>query len=235
MAKVLLIFEDYTELALTEVYLKRVGFDVMGISNEMGITEKVLTFNPDVIVAFGKGPKVSSFSVGQKLRENFRFGGKAVIVVPKDLRPNPDQLMKMKVDAMLEAPIVPEKLIQILCRMTGLSSELYLDKFQKARLKDPELQQKLTMVTGSAAAGSESAGAPLAGPNSSSKVAIDDKGRVEKYSQYIQNISIDVQETTHRREEIREKQKELKKGWDFNLLDEIDRLKRQFAEALFKK
>ena len=32
MKKILLLIEDYSELSTTEVYLKKVGFDVVGIS-----------------------------------------------------------------------------------------------------------------------------------------------------------------------------------------------------------
>ena len=101
MVKVLLVYDDFNELTLTESYLKKIGFDVVGISNEILINDQILSFNPEILVVHGKNMKVSSFSVGQKLKDYGRYHGKAVIVVPKGMRPSPSEMIKMKMDAMI--------------------------------------------------------------------------------------------------------------------------------------
>ena len=59
MVKVLLVYEDFNELTLTESCLKKVGFDVVGISNELLVSDQLLAFYPDIVVAHGKNGKVS--------------------------------------------------------------------------------------------------------------------------------------------------------------------------------
>ncbi len=270
MIKVLLAYEDFNELTLTESYLKRVGFDIVGISNEVLIQDQILSFNPEVIVAFGKNQKVSSFSVGQKLKDNHRYHGRVVIIVPKDVRPTASDMLKMKMDAIMEAPFAPEKLIQVLCRLCGHSADPFLEKLSKARLNDPNFAKKLqslphapvlnsSYVTGggstpqsssvsqSKLTGSGVAGEMISGnPNSEtffppvvekSDERFKDPQRQAKYAEFIKQSPSEVviSKSSHTRHEIREKQKELEKGWDYQQLDTIDDKKRKFAEALFKK
>lgn len=216
MVKVLLVYEDFSELTLTQTYLKKIGFDVVGISNEILIHDQILSFNPDIIVANGKNMKVSSFSVGTKLKDSGKYQGKVILVVTKGVRPAAHEMIKMKMDGLIETPVEPEKLIQILCRLSGLAFDIVLDKLHKARLSDPELS-KLVMVTGSP------------------KPPLDDKARMSRYQDLVKDVHIDVQQTSHSRKEMKDKLKDLKKDWDYEQLEEQDELRRQFAEALFKK
>jgi len=231
MVKVLLAYEDYNELTLTESYLKKVGFDVVGISNELLIQDQILAFHPDVIVAHGKNVKVSSFSVGQKLKENHKFTGKVVIVVPQGIRPTPEEIIRMKMDAVIEAPVNPERLIQVLARMGRVDSAPLLEKFHRARMNDPELE-RIMMISKT----NEEAAIPAGAPTSAKIfIPIQDTARAKKYSNLIKSTKIDSTVTTFDRKDVREKQKDLKKDWDFDQMEEIDQRRRDFAEALFKK
>ncbi len=228
MVKVLLVYEDFNELTLTESYLKKVGFDVVGISNEILVHDQILSFNPDVIVANGKNPKVSSLSIGQKMKDNQRYQGKVVIVLPKDVRPSPQDLLRIRMDGIIESPVNPEKLIQVLCRLTGQPADSHLEKFHKARLSDPELK-RLIMVTSTQPAPAS------VSPLSNTGVAIDDPQRMSKYKKFTDGVDIDVKHSTHQRQDLKEKQKDLKKNWNFDELEDQDRLRQEFAQALFKK
>ncbi len=220
MLRVLLVFDDYTELALTETYLKKIGFDVVSVMNEIGIQEKILSFNPEAMVVSGKSAKVSSFSLGKRLKENLRYEGKVVLIVPKNVRPDPSELMRMKMDALMEAPIQPERLLQILGKYSGHSPDFLIDKLNKAVLSDPDLKQKLTMVTGKI----------------SSKEPVK-SARAKRYDKLVAEAKaeIDPRHTNFERQDLKKRQSEMKKDWDFSSLEEIDQLKRQFASALFKK
>ena len=243
MVKILLVYEDFNELTLTETYLKKVGFDVVGISNEVLLHDQLLSFNPDIIVANGKNARVSSFSIGQKMKDNHRYHGKVVIIVPKDVRPTPQDVLRMKMDGIIETPVHPEKLIQVLCRLGNQPAAGYLEKFQKARLSDPELNKRLVMVTGSVApmpttapAGSvPSAAASNSSTAAGSRISIDDPQRMAKYKKFTAGVEIDLAHSTHQRQDLKEKQKDLKKNWNFDALEDQDELRKKFAEALFKK
>lgn len=235
MIKVLLAFEDFNELTLTESYLKRVGFDVVGISNEILLQDHLLAFNPDIVVANGKNSRVSSFSIGQKMKENHRYQGKVVIVVPKDVRPEPQEIIKMKMDGIIEAPLMADKLIQVLCRLANQDPQGYLDKLQKSKFNAPEVERRF-MVSGLLPGEVPPEGTMVnSSPAFPSQVPLQDSERIKKYERFTQGIQFDIKQSTHSRADLREKQKELKKDWNFDELEDQDELKRQFAEALFKK
>lgn len=231
MVKVLLVYEDYNELTLVETYLKKIGFDVLGISSEFLIHDQILSFNPEILVVHGRSQKVSSFSVGQKLKEHGRYHGKVVIIVPHGVRPAPGEMIKLKMDALAEAPVDPENLIQILCRMAGIAAEPFLEKLRKARLSDPELNKKMIPFTKITKESSKSA----ANAQVRVRIPIADAARMERYQELIKDVHIDPKTTSHHRQEIKEAQKELKQDWNFEQLEKQDELKRQFAAALFKK
>jgi DNA-binding response OmpR family regulator len=218
--RVLLVFEDFNELSLTETYLKKVGFDVEGITNEARIYDHILSFNPQVMVVFGNSTKVSSVSVGQKLKENLRYNGKSVIIMPNGLRPRVSEMIKIKTDAIMESPFEPEKLIQTLAKLGGFDSAPLIDKFHKARMSDPELQERLALAK-QATIGQTT--------------VVSEKRRSERYKKFIEGVELDPKTTTHGKKEVSEAQNKLKKDWDFDKLEEQDELKRQFAKALFRK
>ena len=226
MLRVLLVYEDFQDLGITETYLKKVGFDVLSLMNEMAIQENILSFNPEVIIANGKSAKVSTLSVGRKLKDTLRYDGKVILIIPKTVRPQPGELMRVKMDAVMEAPVNAEKMLQTLAKFAGISSEALLEKLRKARLSDPELNKNLMVVSSNPK--------PSPGPNRPAG-EFADPVRAKKYAQIISETPVDPQATSFDRNELKIRQAELKKTWDYDNLEEIDKLKRQFASALFKK
>jgi hypothetical protein len=222
MKKILLVFEDYSDLTATEVYLKKVGFDVIGVSNELLISEQIITFRPDVVVGSGKSHRVNSLSIGQRLKESSKFTGKSVIIFPQSYKPNNSDLAKMKIDAVLEEPVHPHKLIQTLAKLCQIPHEPLLDKFKRATASDPVFKEKMSAMAGKV-------GIPIeeATPAKTTKE--------DKYSKFVQGLNMDVHSTTFSRNDVKSRQSELKKDWDFKELEQIDALKREFVDALFKK
>lgn len=235
MKKILLVFEDYSELTSTEVYLKKIGFDVIGISNEMIISEQLLTFNPDILVAFGKGQRVNTLNIGIKMKDQRKFHGKVVLIMPPGFRPSPQDIIKLRMDAALEAPIDPMRLIQTLAKLGKLDTVTLTEKLRKATLTDPLLRQKLNLSKISEI-GSDSTwvkdGETESGSLTDSK---SDTQIASKYDKFIKGEKIDVATTSFNKSKVKEAQNELKKSWNFEELHELDQLKREFAEALFKK
>lgn len=60
MKKVLLCYEDFSEMTQVQTILKKIGFDVMVSSSEFSLPEQVLSFRPDLVIGCGKGTKVST-------------------------------------------------------------------------------------------------------------------------------------------------------------------------------
>lgn len=222
MKKILLVFEDYNELTNTEVYLKRVGFDVIGIGNENKMADQILAFNPDIVVACGKGSLVSSLSVGQKLRENHKYHGKSVLIFAEGHRPGPQDILKVRMDLLLDFPVEPVRMLRVLAKLGSLDGDGLVEKFKKAVLTDPALREKYQ------------APEPRVKPEPA-KTVMDDHERVQRYKKFLSDSPADLKATTFNKQDIKNRQKELKKDWDFDQLEEIDKLKREFVNALFKK
>lgn len=218
MKKVLLVFDDYAELSTTEVYLKRVGFDVVGISNELKLSDQLLAFNPDIVLVNGRSSRVSSISVGAKLKDNLRFHGRVIIALPKGIRPSPQELGRIKMDLTLEAPLNPIQVIQSLAKLGGMDVIGLVEKFKKATLSDPVLKEKFRQLS--------IGEAREFGP---------DRKRIERYQDLIGHEKIDTQYSTFSKNEVKERQDAMQKDWNKEELEELDRLKRDFVDALFKK
>ena len=136
MTKVLLIFEDYIELNTSQFTLKKVGFDCLGISTEFGTSEKVISFNPDIVIASGKGTKVSTIGVGRRLKDMPRWTGKTVLIFPAGSKPKPEELMKIRMDVVLEAPVENVRLIQVLAKLTNQDDQILIEKLIKSMAQE---------------------------------------------------------------------------------------------------
>lgn len=157
MSKVLLCYEDFSELMTTQTVLKKVGFDVMPISSEFGLTQQVLQFNPDIVVGYGKGPKVSTIGVGRRLKEMPRWTGSVVLVFAPGMKPAPSDLARIRMDMALEAPLEVTRLIQVLANFTNQDPHALIERMMKSAAQEmASLQSKAAakddsvFVTGSA-------------------------------------------------------------------------------------
>lgn len=136
MNKILLVYEDYADLMSAESALKRAGFDVVGLSSEYAVAEQVLAFNPDLIVASGRGGKVSSLGVGKRLKEMTRWLGKVVLIFPAKFKPDPQDLIRIRVDMVLEAPVSPVRLVLVVGKSLGHEETVLLDRLNKVMNTD---------------------------------------------------------------------------------------------------
>ncbi len=146
MSKILLIYDDYTELNAVQFTLKKVGFDCLGISTEFGTTEKVISFNPDIVVASGRGPKVTTVGVGRRLKDMPRWTGKAVLIFPQGNKPKPEDLMKIRMDVVLEAPIETVRLIQVLAKLTNQDDQVLIEKLIKTMAQESTAKENTFIV-----------------------------------------------------------------------------------------
>lgn len=132
MNKILLVYEDYADLMEVEATLKKVGFDVIGLSSEYAIAEQMLAFNPDLVVGAGRGGKVNSLGVGKRLKEMTRWQGKSVLIFPANFKPNPQDLIRIRVDMILEAPVPPLRLVQVIGKILGHDEAVLLERLNKS-------------------------------------------------------------------------------------------------------
>lgn len=168
MNKILLVYEDYPDLMTMETTLKKVGFDVIGLTNEVSVPEHILSFNPDLVIASGKGPKVSSLNVGKKLKEMSRWAGKSVLVLPAGVKPQTEDFLKIRMDLLLDNPLQPYRAIQVIAKLLNRDEASLLERLQqfvggdgtasavgsqKSSLSSPSVEEPI-FVTGKVSEGS---------------------------------------------------------------------------------
>ncbi len=217
--KILLVYDDYAEMIRVQSDLMKIGFDVMGIMNEALLPDQLVSFNADLVMTLGTAGKVSAPSVAQKLRENARFNGKVFILLSNSQRLTGEELSRIRMDAVLEFPAPMSKMISVIARLLGLDEKVLLEKLLRLKVesRSPEVSRAALVPVSTAAA---------------QPVRRDRAARLEAA---MRSITIDPQQTTFDRKEIKERQENLKKDWDFKRLANLDELKRGFASALFKK
>lgn len=174
MGKILLVFEDYTELMTMESTLKKVGFDVIGLTSEYSLSEQLIAFNPDVVVGYGHGGKVSSLGVGRRLKEATRWQGQSVLVFKAQQKPEPQDLLKVRSDLFLEAPITPRLMLQVLAKLLRLDEVILKEKMD--RLGAIEAQQKNVQVSEKGRGGAASSDSVFVGGGDGQGTPDEDSG-----------------------------------------------------------
>jgi hypothetical protein len=131
MLRILLAYDNFQELTSVELMLKKIGFDVLGITSEFSIAEQLLSFNPQIVIALGKSPKLSTTGVGKRLRESMRWEGQSILIFYPNTKPQASDILRMQMDVGLESPVEPTRLVQVIAQLAGLDSHQLLDKLIK--------------------------------------------------------------------------------------------------------
>lgn len=147
MNKILLVYDDYTELMNAETSLKKIGFDVIGLTNEYSLAEQVLSFNPDAVVGFGAGSKVNSSSIGKKLKEMGRWQGKVILIYDPRSKPDAPLLIRVRADIVLETPVPPVRLVQVLAKLLKFDEATLIEKLNKV-MQSEATRSDVVMVPG---------------------------------------------------------------------------------------
>jgi hypothetical protein len=137
-SKILLVYEEYSEMMVAQNTLLKVGYDVLGISTEYTVGENVLSFNPDVVVGSGRNGKVTTLGVGRRMREMTRWQGKCILIFPAGYKPNPQDFAKIRGDILLEAPIPAVRLLQVIAQLVGDDEVMLLDRLGKQSMEAPD-------------------------------------------------------------------------------------------------
>lgn len=219
--RILLLIDDFNENRRIEGILRKVGFDVIGIVTDTSLHEQILAFGPDIVVAAGNTAKLSALGVATKLKEHRTFHGQVIIAFPPGQKITSQDLLRARVDRILDAPFRPEALIQAIAQLLRMDGSSLVEKFKKFNFEDNEKPVDLKIVRGKV-------------PTESIEI-VKDLTRQERYQRILKQTHIDKNATTFSKNSVREQWNEVKKGWSANLMDDLKRLKLEFAKALFRK
>lgn len=150
MIKILLVYENYNNLISVETSLKKIGFDVLGITNEYSLSEKILSFNPDLILASGEATgKVKTQTIGEKLREITRWQGKVILVFSENQDPTPEDLIRVRADQVLVEPVAIPTLLTTIAMLMRLDARVLLERLMRYSQGLPEADNSTQMTKSS--------------------------------------------------------------------------------------
>lgn len=221
--RILVMIDDFNENRKVEAILRKVGFDVVGLVTESSLNEQILAFGPEVIVTSGQGPKLSAISIASKLKEHRTFHGQVILGFPSGTKITSQDLLRARVDRILDAPFRPEALIQAVAQLLKMDGTQLIDRLQKLHLPedDGKRDHELQIVKGK--------------HDSEPIEIVRNMTREERYRRIAKNTDIDKQSTTFSKNSVRDHWKEVKKSWNENAIDNMKRLKMEFAKALFSR
>lgn len=142
MHRILLVIEDYRELVEVQTFLKKVGFDVIGIQKDSTIKKKAIEFAPEIIFIEAQKEKISGLTIDTKIKRYKGFP-KVILIFEKNNTKSINDLTKSILDGVIEKPINPETVLNICAKMLNLDSDSLIKKYQRLNvLKESETKLK---------------------------------------------------------------------------------------------
>lgn len=253
MDRVLIIIDNIQFSSHLANTLRKVGYDTESIQNEFNLAERVLAFNPDIIIVRGATARLSSLNVGKKLKDSIKFKGK-VILIFHDGEPNESQLETVKSDFNLLEPasalrittevlnLEPGDQAQLRDRLFKLADDdlffkteelTYLRKFSITIEEEIAKVKSLPHVVSISEfhhVKSKLKNELKDGENSA-------KIKIEKYNDQINKIDVDLKKGLSKRY-TKSENKVNRKVWnisDHTEASDLDQLRKEFTNELFKK
>jgi CheY-like chemotaxis protein len=236
MRRVLLVLEDYNELLFLETLLKKLGFDVESIRNEVSLSEKIMGFAPDLIVATGDGHKINGTRVAQKIKK--RVGQTRLLLIFPRQKLQQGATETFAADGVIESPLNPRSIITSICQLTGVSPDSIMIKFEKLPIaQDYPAGEGIQIIGSRMAAPKKSSATASAAAQAPANAHVTGKSaaqstRAERYAAILKDAP-QSKINGFKHEFIQDEIAEIRK--DEQKWKAIDEERKAFVVALFKK
>ncbi len=253
MDRVLLVIDNVQFSSHLENTLRKLGYVTDALQNEYNLTERVLSFNPDIIVARGTSHRLSTMNVGKRLKDNFKFMGQVILVFTPENAPDENQINTIKANVILQEPASALKIaISVLNLETvekvGMREKLYKMVQEDAVFRNEEqsylvqhgrsIDEELQTVRGSFESASDDLTAVrLKVQNELHGYAVRQTAKIETYNQHIDKINMDLKKGLSKRK-TKQENRANRKEWDIPASKEaqdLDQARKEFTTELFKK
>lgn len=246
MLRVLLVIEDYNELVYLQALLMKLGFDIDGVQSHKKTGEKILEFNPQVIISSHGGPRVDGCDVASQVKKRnglpkvfiLRHGNASFKLTA--------ELKSAGIDLILDSPVNPKQLLIALATAGDIDIDQLTTKYEK--IKQTLTKESNARASNGSAATSESSdsdsesqgvkdGISASEPEFShhllkSKNGQSDEERKKRYQQFIKKVNIDPAKSLQSDDVLSATQK-IRSQKHTTELEDLDRIKRQFVKSLF--
>lgn len=131
------MIDEFTELESLEFMLKRLGFDVLAVGKEVLVADALLRFPPDLAMITYKGRSIDGFRAAAKIKVP-RTGfppPRVALIWSKASGMSSPRLSSENAslcDALVEGPLEPYAVIQILARLLLVDEDVLIKKYERA-------------------------------------------------------------------------------------------------------
>jgi hypothetical protein len=253
MDRVLLVIDNVQFSAHLENTFRKLGYVTDTLQNEYNLKERVISFNPDIIVARGSSNRLSTMNVGKRLKDNLKFIGKVVLVFTPENAPDKAQMNHIKSDVILQEPASALKIaISVLnletVEKTGMRDKLYKMVQDDTAFRAEEqsylvqhgrsLEDELQTIRGAFNETTNDIGEiRLRVQNELNGYAVKQTAKIETYNQHIDKINVDLKKGLSKTK-TKQENKANRKDWDILASEEaqdLDVARKEFTIELFKK
>jgi hypothetical protein len=258
MRKIMLVIEDYTDLIALENLLRRVGFDVLSLGKDILVSDALLRFQPDIVIATSKGRVVDGLRVAARVKKQTP-APRVALAYTLGNAPSLNSEGQTLVDAMVVLPIQPSSFLKVMSQLAGIDAASLLSKYEKISTVRPQ-EEELLHVTGEAPAPVESRFVrnapiePAAAPSvfdedpwakseeewdpakKPGEAATTRSIRSDRYDRFLSTMEEEKFDNVLPREKAAAAMRELKKASekDKDKLEQLDRERREFVKVLFE-
>ncbi len=241
MKRILLLIEDYNELIFAETLLKKIGYDCLGLKSEIGVSDKILSFRPNIALVSAYGSKIHPKPISEKLSGS----GASLLILFRGTEPTQEELEDMGADGALQSPFHPKHLIGALAHLSGEDPQAMVDKFEKLGLFKDHSSSESGERKSPEVSHTEKVSGKVLNEEDGTLVSSDEKpdmsksnhsgvSREERYSQYLQSIPKPKVERLDKKR-VQEWTKKIRSEAGGKDLEELDEKKKDFVRALFRK
>jgi hypothetical protein len=126
----MLVIEDYKDLVSLENFFRRLGFDVLSVGKEVLVSDAMMRFLPDLVIANAKGRVVDGARLAPKVLRHAPQA-KIALLFPVGAMPTLAPEVRGLIDALVEIPYRPRSVILVAAQLTGLDPQPILEKYEK--------------------------------------------------------------------------------------------------------
>ncbi len=238
MRKVMLVIDEIQKLVGLESFLRRMGFDVLSLSKDSLVSDALLGFSPEIVIASVSGRNVDGPRLAARVKKSVKpaprvaicYSGASPILSVNELK---------AIDALMELPLAGEASIQILAQLAGMPPEPLLEKFRKFAGAKLSSDENVVVVAGSKLSPSASTVGewdPKKTPGRSLDIRTDRSNRYDKFLESrAEDFKGGITERVMPRGRATSLMSKLKKDSESEKaeLDRIQAEKIKFAEAMF--
>jgi hypothetical protein len=143
--RILLVFDDYTEGEKWQNLLRKLGFVVEVIRNEVALITQLLSLRPDIVFIMGQGITLNPARAVAKINTQSWFNGR-ILVFESPLRPiNMADLEGYRFDGLMTfKPMTVAERLDLLCEYLDISRDALYQKYLATfgNEADPSVQEK---------------------------------------------------------------------------------------------